>query len=73
MQAKILQIQLLQSRINSLTRQQSRSITRVDKLERAKSTVIHNKLHRNEVKAKRRELEVSKAIEVEVKKVKVVH
>jgi len=42
-------------------------------LDRAKSTVIHNKLHRNVVKASRKDLEISKAIEVEMKKVKVVH
>ncbi len=65
-------IKLLKSRINSLQRQDNKSVSRVGKLEKAKSTVILNKINRDEVKLKRKELEVHKLIEVEVKKVKVV-
>ena len=65
-------IKLLKSRINSLQRQDNKSVSRVGKLDKAKSTVILNKINRDEVKLKRKELEVHKLIEVEVKKVKVV-
>jgi len=45
-------------------------LTRVSKLERAKTAVITNKLKRDDVKTKRRELQVSKLVELELRKVK---
>lgn len=44
----------------------------MEKLEKAKTAVISNKLNREEVKYKRKEQEVHKVVEIEVKKVRVV-
>ena len=60
----------MKSRIYTLQRQESKSINRVQKLEKAKSTVIEAKVRRDEVKTQRVELGVRKQIELEVKKVR---
>ena len=44
----------------------------MEKLEKAKTAVITNKIKRDEVKVKRKEMEIQKVVEVEVKKVKAV-
>jgi hypothetical protein len=62
----------LKSRICALQRQGSKSKSRVDKLEKAKTSIIENKSKRDEVKVKRKELQISKVVEVEVKKVRVI-
>jgi hypothetical protein len=51
---------MLKSRINTLQRQESKSINRVQKLEKAKTTVIEAKVHRDQVKSQRREVELHK-------------
>ncbi len=62
---------MLKSRISTLQRQEFKSVSRVSKLEKAKTTVIEAKVRREEVRHKRKEAQVWKALEKEVKKVRV--